>query len=56
MIKSDKDLADLKVIITTGHPDHHLLAEVAALGFENVLIKPIKIKDFLTSVENLLGQ
>lgn len=54
VIRSDADLADLKVIITTGHPEHRLLDEVARLGFENVLIKPIEIHKLMAVVESLL--
>jgi len=56
VIKSDTELADLKVIVTTGHPGHRLLDEMAKLGFDNVLIKPINIMEFLESVDSVLSQ
>lgn len=55
VIKSDAELADLKVIITTGHPEHHLLDEIATLGFENILFKPIEIQKFMDTVDGILG-
>ena len=55
VIKSDKELSDLKVIITTGHPGHELLDEMASLGFDNVLFNPIHIVQFLESVESVLS-
>ena len=56
VIRSDADLADLKVIVTTGHPGHRMLDEVAELGFDNFLIKPVEIKDFLETVDRALGR
>ena len=56
VIRSDADLADLKVIVTTGHPGHRMLDEVAELGFDNFLIKPVEIKDFLEAVDRALGR
>jgi len=55
VIKSDPELSDLKVIITTGYPGHHMLDEVARLGFETILSKPFKIKSLIETVENILG-
>jgi len=55
VIKSDPELSDLKVIITTGYPGHQLLDEVARLGFENILSKPFKIKNLIETVEKILG-
>ena len=55
VIKSDPQLSDLKVIITTGYPGHRLIDEVNRLGFENVLSKPFKISRLMETVEKLLG-
>jgi CheY-like chemotaxis protein len=44
------------VIITTGHPGHPKLAELAALGFSHVLAKPFDIPLLLQTVQRLLAQ
>jgi len=54
VIKSDPELSDLKVIITTGQPSHRLIDEVTDLGFETILGKPFQIEHFWNIVENLL--
>jgi CheY-like chemotaxis protein len=56
VIKSDSELAELKVLITTGHPGHRLLDEMAKLGFDNVLSKPIDIIKFLETVGRVISQ
>lgn len=54
-IRSEAQLAGMKVIITTGFPGHPKLDELAALGFTNVLEKPFNIPELLRSVEALLA-
>ena len=55
-IKIEPALAGIKVIITTGHPGHPKLAELAALGFSHVLAKPFDIPLLLQTVQRLLSQ
>ena len=55
-IKTEPALAGIKVIITTGHPGHPKLAELAALGFSHVLAKPFDIPLLLETVQRLLAQ
>ncbi len=55
-IKNDPGLSDIKVVITTGFPDHTILTEVNRLGFTNVLYKPIEIDNFLGFVDNILEE
>jgi len=55
-IKTEPALAGIKVIITTGHPGHPKLAELAALGFSHVLAKPFDIPLLLQTVQRLLAQ
>jgi signal transduction histidine kinase/ActR/RegA family two-component response regulator len=55
-IKIEPALAGIKVIITTGHPGHPKLAELAALGFSHVLAKPFDIPLLLQTVQRLLAQ
>ena len=56
VIRSDPALSDLKVIITTGYPEHQILQEVSALGFRNVFFKPFKIGDLLATVTELMDE
>lgn len=55
-IRIEPALADIKVIITTGHPGHPKLSELAALGFSHVLAKPFDIPLLLQTVRSLLAQ
>jgi signal transduction histidine kinase len=54
-IKAEPALAGIKVIITTGHPGHPKLDELAALGFAHVLAKPFDIPLLLQTVQRLLA-
>jgi signal transduction histidine kinase len=54
-IKSEPALAGIKVIITTGHPGHPKLDELAVLGFTHVLAKPFDIPLLLQTVQHLLA-
>jgi PAS domain S-box-containing protein len=53
IIRND-DFSDLKVMITTGYPDHPKVNEVKQLGFTNIHGKPFNIKDFLSNVDKIL--
>jgi nitrogen-specific signal transduction histidine kinase len=53
-IKTEPALAGIKVIITTGHPGHPKLDELATLGFSHVLAKPFDIPLLLQTVQGLL--
>ncbi|MFO7708100.1 MAG: ATP-binding protein [Desulfobacterales bacterium] len=53
-IRAEPELAGMKVIITTGYPDHPKLGELAALGFTHVLAKPFNIPKLLRTVATLL--
>ena len=55
-ICSEPALSDLKVIITTGHPDHPKLDEVVKLGFTNILSKPFDLLKLVEDVETILGR
>jgi signal transduction histidine kinase len=55
-IKTEPALAGIKVIITTGHPGHPKLDELATLGFSHVLAKPFDIPLLLQTVQDLLTQ
>jgi signal transduction histidine kinase len=55
-ICSEPALSDLKVIITTGHPDHSKLDEVVKLGFTDILSKPFDLLHLVRDIETILGQ
>ena len=55
-IRSEPELSDLKVIITTGHPDHPKLNEIVKLGFTNILSKPFDLINFVKDIEMILGR
>ena len=55
-ICSEPELSNLKVIITTGHPDHPKLDEVVKLGFTNILSKPFDLLNFVKDIETILGR
>jgi len=53
-IKNEPELSQMKVIITTGHPEHPKLDEVAELGFTNVFSKPFDLLHFIKFIEPIL--
>jgi signal transduction histidine kinase/ActR/RegA family two-component response regulator len=55
-ICNEPELSNLKVIITTGHPDHPKLDEVVKLGFTNILSKPFDLINFIKDIETILGR
>ena len=55
-ICNEPELADLKVIITTGYPNHPKLDEVVKLGFTNIFSKPFELRRFVAAVARILGQ
>lgn len=55
-IRTEPALSGIKVIITTGHPGHPKLDELATLGFNHVLAKPFDIPLLLQTVQTLLAQ
>ncbi len=55
-ICSEPELSDLKVIITTGHPNHPKLDKVVRLGFTNILSKPFDLLNLVKDIETILGR
>ena len=55
-IRGEPQLADMKVIITTGFPDHPKLDEVVKLGFDNILSKPFDLLHFVKDIEMILAE
>ena len=56
IIRNEPELTDMKVIISTGYPDHVKLNEMARLGFTNVIFKPFDLPVFVKKVERILAQ
>lgn len=54
IIKTEPELADMQVIITTGYPDHMKLDEVAELGFSHIISKPFDLWELVKAVEQIL--
>ena len=55
-IRGEPELAEMKVIITTGHPEHPKLDEVVELGFNNIFSKPFDLITFVNDIEEILDQ
>ena len=53
-MKKNPDLSDIKVIITTGFSNNPKIKEVAELGFDNIYLKPFKLKEFLKKINDIL--
>ena len=54
-IRSEPKLSEMKVIITTGYPDHPKLEEVVKLGFGNIFSKPFDLMKFVKDIDGILG-
>jgi signal transduction histidine kinase len=55
IIKNEPELSNMKVIVSTGYPDHAKLNEMASLGFTNVIFKPFNLPEFVKKVERILA-
>lgn len=55
IIKTEPELADMQVIITTGHPEHVKLDEVVQMGFTRIFSKPFDLWDLVKAVESILA-
>ena len=55
IIKDEPELSDMKVIISTGYPEHPKLDEMAKMGFSNVIYKPFDLLEFVKKVEPILA-
>ena len=53
-IRSEPELSEMKVIITTGYPDHPKLDEVVELGFINIFSKPFDLLKFIKDIQKIL--
>jgi len=55
-ISNEPQLSDMKVIITTGYPEHPKLDEVVALGYTNIFSKPFDLLNFIQAIDKILGE
>lgn len=53
-LRKDPALAAVKVIITTGHPQHPKLAEAQRLGFTHIRPKPFDVTELIEFIDNIL--
>jgi CheY-like chemotaxis protein len=54
IIKNEPELSNMKVLISTGYPEHTKLDFIAKLGFDNVIYKPFDLAEFVKRVEMIL--
>jgi signal transduction histidine kinase len=54
-ISNEPELSEMKVIITTGYPEHPKLDEVVALGYTNIFSKPFDLLNFVQAIDKILG-
>jgi len=55
IISSEPELSEMKVIVTTGYPEHPKLDEVVGLGYTNILSKPFDLLNFIQAIDKILG-
>ena len=55
IISSEPELSEMKVIVTTGYPEHPKLDEIIALGYTNIFSKPFDLLNFVQAVGKILG-
>lgn len=53
-ISNESELSDMKVIITTGYPEHPKLDEVIELGYTNIFSKPFDLLNFIEAIDKIL--
>ena len=55
-IRGEAELSDMKVVITTGHPEHPKIDEVVELGFTNIFAKPFDLIQFIQDIKKILAE
>jgi len=55
IISSEPELSEMKVIITTGYPEHPKLDEVVALGYTDIFSKPFDLLNFIQAIDEILS-
>lgn len=54
-VRRNAKLAAMKVLITTGHPNHPDLAEIQAMGYTDCYVKPLRVETFRDMVERMMA-
>lgn len=54
-VQQNEQLADMKVLITTGHPNHPDLEEIRAMGYTDCYIKPVRVESFRSVVNAMMA-
>lgn len=54
-VRRNAHLAAMKVLITTGHPNHPDLEEIRAMGYTDCFIKPVRVKTFGGMVDRIMA-
>jgi CheY-like chemotaxis protein len=54
-VRRNTQLADMKVLITTGHPNHPDLEEIRGMGYTDCFIKPVRVKTFHEVVDRIMA-
>mgnify|MGYP006299251551 CR=1 FL=1 len=55
-VRRNAQLAAMKVLITTGHPNHPDLAEIQEMGYTDCYIKPLRVETFRELVDRMMVQ
>jgi PAS domain S-box-containing protein len=56
VILKQPELANMKVLLLTGFPDHPKTKQVAAIGFTNIYAKPFNPGEFMRVIDHLLKE
>ena len=54
-ISNEPELSDMKVVITTGYPEHPKLDEIVALGYTHIFSKPFDLINFIQAIDKILS-
>jgi CheY-like chemotaxis protein len=55
-VRRNEQLSDMKVLITTGHPQHPDLTEIRAMGYTDCYVKPLRVEGFREMVDRMMGR
>jgi CheY-like chemotaxis protein len=53
-VRRNAQLANLKVLMTTGHPNHPDLEEIRAMGYTDCYVKPVRVQTFGEKVDQMM--
>ncbi len=54
-VQQNELLAEMKVLITTGHPNHPDLEEIRAMGYTDCYTKPVRVESFRSVVDAMMA-